>query len=163
MLGQLNNKGQTLIEMIVVISVGVLVVGGLVFATINSLRNANFAKNQAQVTKLAQEGIERVRSIRDQNGVAVFNHGGGQTSTFSQLYSVLMVSTCNPCKFNLNSAQNSLNSTSNPEIVGNFTRQVQITDDATNWASEKKITVVVSWTDPTGSHESKLTTILTKR
>ena len=53
--------------------------------------------------------------------------------------------------------------TDNFEPLSNFNRQVQITDDDTNWASEKKVTVIVSWTDPTGSHESKLTTILTKK
>lgn len=163
MLKRLSSKGQTLVEMIVVISVGILVVGGLVFATISSLRNANFAKNQAQVTKLAQEGIERARSIRNQDGLVNFSYGSGQTtSKFSDLYGVKMVDTCNPCKFKLSSNQSGLEFTGSYETLGNFTRQVQIVDDA-NWASEKKVTVVVSWTDPTGSHESKLTTILTKK
>ena len=97
-----EQKGQTLIEMIVVISVGVLVVGGLVFATISSLRNANYAKNQVQVTKLAQEGLERVRSIRNQDGSVNFSHGSGLTTTkFSDLYGVKMTNTCDPCKFKL--------------------------------------------------------------
>jgi len=59
--------GQTLLELIVVVSVSVIVIGALVFATIASLRNAQFSKNQLQATKLAQEGIERVRIGRDRN------------------------------------------------------------------------------------------------
>ena len=47
------------------IAVSVIVVGALVFAIIASLRNAQFSKNQSQATKLAQEGIEKVRSARD--------------------------------------------------------------------------------------------------
>lgn len=62
-----NNKGQSLMEVVVATAVGVLVVMALVFATIFSLRNANFAKNSAQATKLAQEGIEMVRLGRDRN------------------------------------------------------------------------------------------------
>ena len=62
-----NEKGQTLIELIVVVAVSVIVTGALVFAIIASLRNASFSKNQSQATKLAQEGIERVRIGRDKN------------------------------------------------------------------------------------------------
>lgn len=60
-------SGQSLIEVIIASLVGILVVSALTFATIFSLRNANFAKNSAQATKLAQEGIERVRTGRDKN------------------------------------------------------------------------------------------------
>lgn len=60
-------SGQTLLEVVVVVSVSVIVITGLVFATIASLRNAQFSKNQAQATKLAQEGLERVRVGRDRN------------------------------------------------------------------------------------------------
>src|SRR5689334_17998405 len=61
----INQKGQTLLELIVVMAVSVIITGALVFAIISSLRNAQFAKNQAQATKLAQEEIEKVRSLRD--------------------------------------------------------------------------------------------------
>lgn len=64
-----RENGQTLLELLVVLSVSVIVIGALVFATIASLRNAQFAKNQAQATKLAQDGIEKVRLGRDRNQV----------------------------------------------------------------------------------------------
>ncbi len=63
----LTERGQSLIELIVVITVTVLIVGALTFATISALRNAQFATNQAQATKLAQDGIEKVRIGRDRN------------------------------------------------------------------------------------------------
>lgn len=62
-----NQYGQSLLEVIIAMTVGILVVVALVFATIFSLRNAAFAKNSAQATKLAQEGIERVRLGRDRD------------------------------------------------------------------------------------------------
>lgn len=62
-----DSKGQSLMELVVVIAVMVVVVGALTFATIASLRNAQFSKNQAQATKLAQEALEWVRTGRDRN------------------------------------------------------------------------------------------------
>lgn len=62
-----SERGQSLLEVIIAMAVGILVVTALVFATIFSLRNAQFAKNSAQATKLAQEGIERARIGRDRN------------------------------------------------------------------------------------------------
>ncbi len=62
-----SEKGQSLMELVVVIAVMVVVIGALTFATIASLRNAQFSKNQAQATKLAQEGLEWVRTGRDRN------------------------------------------------------------------------------------------------
>jgi DNA-binding NarL/FixJ family response regulator len=44
--------------------VAIIVVGALTFATIASLRNAQFSQNQAQATKLAQEGLEKVKSLK---------------------------------------------------------------------------------------------------
>lgn len=158
----LNTKGQTFIEMTVVISVGILVVSGLVFATISSLRNANFAKNQAQVTKLAQEGIERVRGIRDQDGTVNFSYNGNTTNNFSDLYSVKMSDTCNPCEFNINTTKTGLNYNTPKEVIGDFTRVIAISDD-TNFETEKNVAVTVTWESPAGSHKSKLETILTKK
>lgn len=60
-------RGQSLIEVIIAVTVGVLVLTALTFATIFSIRNASFSKNSAQATKLAQEGIEKVRTGRDRN------------------------------------------------------------------------------------------------
>ncbi|KKQ78266.1 MAG: hypothetical protein US99_C0027G0005 [Candidatus Daviesbacteria bacterium GW2011_GWF2_38_6] len=83
----LTNKGQTLIEVIVVAMVGILVVTALTFAVIFSLRNASFAKNQSQATKLAQEGIERVRGLRDRNGaVDYIRADGSHTGNFNDLW-----------------------------------------------------------------------------
>ena len=62
-----GEAGQTLLELIIVVSVSVIIIGALVFATISSLRNAQFSKNQSQATKLAQAGIEQVRIGRDRN------------------------------------------------------------------------------------------------
>ena len=172
----LNEKGQTLLELIVVMSVCVLVVGALVFATIASLRNAQFAKNQAQATKLAQEGLERVRVGRDRNssitipGTNVVSWNGDELNTGTSVWESRITDNCGSsslptyCYLNVSSggvlsyAGVSRDVPANAEpIVPNFKRAIIIDDDSPN---SKKLTAVVVWTDFSGTHESRLTTIL---
>ncbi len=161
-------KGQTLLEVVVVVAVSVLVVGALVFATIASLRNAQFANSQARAVALAQEGQEKIRSIRDRDatGMVLYNYGNGTTSKFSDLYNYAFGCTAvlgYNCYFYF-STSGILNSgtVSNLEKVATgFTRQVQI-EDGNLSSQEKKITVVVYWTDFAGTHSSKLSTLLRK-
>lgn len=166
----MTSKGQSLLEVIVVMAVGIIVVGALVFATIASLRNAQFAKNQAQATKLAQEGLEKIRSLRNRDAEIGTDI---EINKFSGLYTVyLSHDHCNdisgdaPCYFWFQPDSDlgqklTQNSKDKFEIIGPFERQVQISDDAT-WDSEKNITVIVRWSDFSGMHESKLTTVLRK-
>lgn len=60
-----SKSGQTLFEIVVALAVIVLVVTGLVVVITTSLRNANFAKNQAEATRLAQDATEWIRAQRD--------------------------------------------------------------------------------------------------
>lgn len=63
----LSEKGQSLLEVVIALAVIIIIVGALTFATISSIRNGQVAKAHAQATKLAQEGIEWVRTGRDRN------------------------------------------------------------------------------------------------
>lgn len=143
-------KGQSLIEVIIATTVGILVVTALTFATIFSLRNANFAKNSAQATKLAQEGIEKVRTLRDRDG-------------FTQLWPITFSCSIevNNCYFYFNAVGTLMggNALIFETIPPNFKRQFQIEDAG---AEQKKVTSIVRWTDFAGDHESELTTILGK-
>ena len=173
-----NDKGQTLLEMVVVIAVALLVVAALTFATISSLRNSQYAKNQAQATKLAQEAVEKIRVIRDRDGEVSFTYAQGgneqSTSKFSELWTLnLSSSYCGnkACFFKLNSTNNTLSrvntdvldqsaTTLHFEMINNFKRQVQISDLSAAYNLEKKVTAVVVWNDFAGDHESRITTIL---
>lgn len=178
-----SQTGQTLVEVIVASFVGILVVSALTFATIFSLRNANFAKTSTQATKLAQEGIERVRTGRDRNSsinglpnvtdCPAVNSWNGDT-TGSSVWGCKIYITCGSggdCYFKFNTAiPNNLDylttSTNFPdsatENIPPFKRAIILSDDSTSYATQKKVTVIVRWTDATGVHESKLTTILRK-
>lgn len=159
----MSSKGQTLIEVIVVATVGVLVVGALTFATLFSLRNAKFSQNQNQATKLTQEGLEKIKSIRDrdQSGqVSYYSTPDDRKTKFSQLWDLNFLCD-NNCYFYLSSGVLTGGTKDNFETVFSFQRQFKI-EDGTSANQEKKVTVLVRWSDATGNHESKLTTVLRK-
>lgn len=180
-----KQNGQTLLEVLVAIAIGIFVVAALTFATIFSLRNANFAKTSAQATKLAQEGIERVRTGRDRNS-SVTNldasvkswKGDGTAGSAIWDYRITGAGLCdNPptgkCYFNVDSTgllnnigfgQTSfpLSAQGIPSAKPVFRRAVILSDESGTYQTEKKVTVVVTWKDATGEHESRLTTILGK-
>lgn len=161
-----NQKGQTLLELMVVIAVGIMVIGALTFATIASLRNAQFAKNQTQATKLAQEGIEKVRALRDRDGSVDYVRGdGSHTTKFSDLWNLNFSCPTPPagnCYFwFLVDILSSSTASSYEPITGGFERQIQIIDMGDGTA-EKQVTSIVRWSDFSGTHESKLSTYLRK-
>lgn len=183
-----SENGQTLIEVIVATTVGILVVTALTFATIFSLRNASFSKNSAQATKLAQEGIEKVRTGRDRNecinnppsdsDVSVVNSWNGNSGDLNcpgsgSIWTYLIYSKCSTqtlnCYFNATSTGvlNYLTSSSSipslaEQIPPNFKRVIILSDDSGSFTTQKTVTVIVQWTDASGPHESRLTTILRK-
>lgn len=160
------NKGQSLLELVIVMGVAVVVVGALTVVTISSLRNANLSKSELQATKFAQEGIEKVRSIRDRDGGVITNFNGVPTNKFSQLWGIQINSVCTPlpCNFLLNSLNNTLTqtNTNSESLAGGFERRIKITDNNTTYSNIKTVTVLVNWIDFAGTHESHLTTYLRK-
>lgn len=158
----------------IVAVVGVLVIGALVFATISSLRNSQFSKNQAQATKLAQEGLERLHSSRDQGDPI----GGGFTidgfAVDSWKDDDLWRQVSNTCstplncyfKFNgisfqfLTAAQDIPNNAEDPLGDGKFKRVIILSDDPSFYQDRKNVTVIVRWSDFSGNHDSRLSSIL---
>ena len=185
-----HEKGQSLAEVMVATTVGILVVSALTFATIYSIRNANFAKNSAQATKLAQEGIEWVRTGRDRNSAITNNFKigsvdiaswNGNSSVPGAIWDYQIDGNCGDndpvppivptyCYFNIDTVGKLNYLGSYPSIpplaqsVGQFKRVVILSDEATNdrYLTQKRVTVIVAWDDFAGSHESRLVTILGK-
>lgn len=76
---EMREKGQTLVEVVVALGVAILVITALVAATTTAVRNAQFAKNQSLATKYAQEGMEKARTLRDQNPTSFWNKSGSES------------------------------------------------------------------------------------
>jgi len=68
-----NSSGQSVIEVVVALSLVVLVILGLVKVSVTSINNTAFARDQRTATKYAQEGIENARQCKEENEVAFWN------------------------------------------------------------------------------------------
>lgn len=171
-----KTSGQSLLELVTILGFSVVIITALVITNINGLKNSQFSKNQLQATKLAQEGINIVRSIRDQNGT-VCNQTGNSGNDFKGLLNLNTTCTTAPCVFILNSSAgvcNSLPTTNywlnfssasgfeslSPATGLTFKRQVIISDPIPFIASQKEVIVQVSWDDISGTHKSNLSTVL---
>ncbi|MBI4037373.1 type II secretion system protein [Candidatus Daviesbacteria bacterium] len=67
-----KQSGQSLIEVLVGLSIAAVVLGGLLISIMVSLKNAQFAQNQARATKYAQEAIDQIRAIKERNSTVTF-------------------------------------------------------------------------------------------
>lgn len=166
MLLKSNEQGTTLIETLVAIALAIVVVVAMVSLGISSQRNANFAKNQLVASKLSQEGMEAVRSVRDNGGSNLISSCFSNT-TWNGLWNDQVNTLCGGTLFIL-----SFDSVNNvwdlirdnlPETVQTiFSRQVSITDDASTYSYQKVVTVTTTWVDSSGTHNSQVVDYLTK-
>lgn len=161
-------KGQSLLEVAVTIGIAALVISAVSITTLIGLKNSQFSQNQIQATKLAQEGLEAIRSMRDNNikicipgpveygwtdadfPKIVWDHNFNNDD--KKIY-YLDLSNITGCQLTIDKKD--------PELIlvgGKFQRTIQILDHAAN---EKQFTAIVKWTDSSGSHQSVLDTILT--
>lgn len=159
-------KGETLIEVLAAVVVATVLLAGLSIVLLSSLRNAQYAENQLKATKYAQEGVDRIRSIRDRNASITLNSSQVFFSDFLSADIPASTSNCNGngCFFYLIESgpdfrlQGVIPSASFVSLRDtNLKRQILIENNS----SGKKLTVNVQWSDPTGVHVSDLQTILT--
>ena len=67
----MNNSGQTILELLVVLLLIILFLSGIVVVQLYSVRNVQYAQNKSKATKLAREQLERARVVRDSAGIGV--------------------------------------------------------------------------------------------
>lgn len=67
------NQGQSIIEVVVALSLVVLVILGLVKVSVNSINNTAFARDQRAATQYAQEGLESARQCKEENEIAFWS------------------------------------------------------------------------------------------
>lgn len=81
----INQRGQTLLELVVALGIGLIIVSAVTVAVLTSLSNAQFNRDQSLAISYAQEGMENVRKVRDQ-----------RWSTFSSLNGTYCIGKSNP-------------------------------------------------------------------
>lgn len=62
-----RNSGQTLIEVLVALGTSVVIISAITVAVLSSLSNVEFEKNQSLATSYAQQGMEIIRSMSNNN------------------------------------------------------------------------------------------------
>lgn len=164
----MNHKesGQAILEIIIVSGLAIAIITAITITTLTGLRNSQFSQNQAQATKLAQEGLEAVRVIKE-NNCPVFTGSNYYWSnpnsgplvwdpgvTFDSFNFRYVLTSTNPTSLNCRLY------VTVPEVISDrFTREIKILNDGLN---QKKITSKVKWKDAAGEHESFLVTFVTK-
>lgn len=161
-----NSLGQSLLEITIMLGVAIVIITGLTVVTINGLKNSQFAQNQVQATKLAQEGLESVKLVKNRN--CKVNLSGASTDYYwsnvpdTQLIwgaSIESAKTFVADTSNCSLAQNN-DARVEQLLNGRFQRSITLIKSADNQSIT--VTVVTSWTDISGTHQSKLATILAK-
>jgi type II secretory pathway pseudopilin PulG len=148
----INQKGQSLVEALVALGVATIVVSAMAVAAITAVNNSDFSKYQNQATQYAQQGIEYLRQLSENDWSSFSSHiaDPNGVSCLSDVVPLALVASDN-------------GSCSSPNIrneKGNkfFVRQVQLTNvpysvpapsnnDNIACNGVVKVTVTVSWTD----------------
>jgi len=125
----IQQRGQTLIEVLVALSILGVVITVITSIIINSLNNVQHGKDQFMATKYAQDGVEFVRTVRDADYTGFKNYSG--TYCFGKNQGALGVSAGNCTTPNVNS----------------FIRSVVVEQTPGCGTNVAKVTVVVTWTD----------------
>lgn len=176
----MKQTGQTLIELVISIGLILIIITGVTILTVNGLKNSQFSRNQVQATKLAQEGIEKMRTIRDNSFTICGWVGNATQPPPNGLWGAgcpagcryLIKETAGTCNSTATSALwiNYTPSTSTVDTINiggvNFKRSVTVTDttdlNGVATAFVKNIDVIVTWTDSSGTHDSKVSTQLSR-
>lgn len=143
-----GQNGQTLLEVLVALGVGIFILTAMTSAILGSLANAQFSKNQNLATLYAQQGMEIVRDIRNTDW-----------SNFYNTYT-----SASPTTFCLPKGGTSPNSGSclpADYIDGFFKREIKFARDALDPINKIQVTATVSFTDSKGEHKSELVSVFT--
>ncbi len=172
---QSDNKGFTLVEALVAISIFTVSVLGLLVVLSQGVTNANYAKQKMTASYLAQEGVEYIRNMRD---TYMLYDAGGSSSGWNNFKVKLTSGGCvsnNGCYFddqNLNYSSHSQTMIAIPvsnctfacpgllyneatgkygytgSVASGFVRQIKMTQINSD---EVKIFSTVSWTQGSGN------------
>lgn len=147
-------SGQSLFEVIFALGIASIVLVAIVALSSSSVRNSTYSKNSIEATQLAQQATEWLRGQRDKcwdtqttpscTGFVTRSNASGITWCIPDL--TTWPASSGPC-------------TASQQVTGTiFTRSVVLTSrdlDGNTVTDAVDADVIVSWTDPQGTHDSK--------
>lgn len=149
-------NGQSLVEVLVGLATASIIVGAITVATLSSLNNATYSKNQNLATQYAQQGVEIVRSLRDRDYASFKNLvATSSATTYCLAKSCTAIdppsgSQSDPCGPMYLQCQQNVGG----ENADTFVRQVVVNplasdcaDTAQSQTQATGVTVTVSWYD----------------
>jgi len=153
-------KGSGLVEILVAVFIFSIILGSLVTASNMYLSGAGDSLKYAKGAYLAQEGIEAVKTIRDNNwnNISVLADNTDYflyfdtSSSTNNIWKTTSISSFTDSFFLRRFRLNSVNRDSNGRIVSG---------GGTSDLNTKKITVYVSWPSKTGTTTKTLSTYVT--
>lgn len=133
--------GQSLIEVLIALGVGIIIIGAMVVVVMSSLNNEQFGTSQNQSTQIAQEGLDIMREV-SQSDWTSFAANTLTNYCLSENSSDLV-------------QRSSYYDGQCPQNVGNYVREITITiNGCTNPSptppptfANAKVTSTVKWTD----------------
>ena len=140
------NKGQSLFEVVVALFIITLIIIAVVSLSTVSIANSLFSKNKTLSARYSQEGVEWLRSQREEDPVSFFTILPGiyclDTTTFT----------------------NTGNCTTDERISNTvFIRELNLTSTQEASKTIVSATVTTFWTDAKGRHEASSSTVFTDR
>ena len=101
-----SQSGQTIIEAVVALMTILLIMTAIAIVIISGLYNSRFIKNQNEANKYAQEGMEFVRSIQENDIEQFASYGLNSTYCLDEANSALTTSGCSATGVNTGASYN---------------------------------------------------------
>lgn len=151
----MKDKGFTLLETLIAVTILSVSLAGPITIASQGLSSAFFAKEQITAFYLAQEAVEYVRSVRDENFLSGNNWLEGISDCIgtvctvdmpAHIHEVCSTGTCDPLNFNTDTALYNNNPIGGSNSASIYTREVTI--EQVN-ADEISINVNLTWSSKT--------------
>lgn len=141
-----KNQGQSLLEVLIALSVIILVITALVRVVTLSIRSTDYARKTSLASTYATEAMEKIRSFRDVMTWTNFIGLAGSTKFFgSGITTNVQYSASSNCPANIGSSDFSAYEASGSLIDGIFVRCSKLEYGGTDPTDYVKATVTVYW------------------
>lgn len=183
----MKNKGFTLIESLVAITIVALAVSGPLYAANRALVAAQISRDRLTAIYLAQEAIEQARYVRDSFYLDAYRNNGGNTTAAWDVFRSYMITnpgcftpkvctieptthtfvaftpTTNPppAKLSMHPTNGQYTQAPNGSPTSIFTRTVQVVSESTNGIKAIEVVATTVWTSRGISYSASITDHLT--